>query len=369
MLKSPIANLSQIPNKEIGIYKSIPPERPMNAIILYAIGSGDGSLVKIGKAGTDKQKDSEKIKAAQKRIAAADDMFRKMRRGAAIYIAASWAQERAEDSIKKFYKHLANTHSSDEMLDADPDLFRFLKYWRKQQHCATGGVEGLMGNPFVDFENWNVAHSHTRIELPEQQDDLFNDRNPYSALLADPYDPKNDYHTPDEIVIAVEELFDGRIDLDPASSDLANVGDAVHRGIRANFYYTQFNSGLKNPWTQRHGSKGARVFLNPPFGEWAAWANKILEEIQRENVKEIVVFINNHSTTAEQVGDLMESATAMLTSRGRLQCWGTLASSPPDGFKLLYIGDQIERFSRLFSQFGAVTFSDRYVMEHFARNG
>ena len=62
-----------------------------------------------------------------------------------------------------------------------------------------------------------------------------------------------EHYSPVEVVDAARELMGG-IDLDPASSELAN------SYIRARRFFTEEDNGLRKLW------KGGRIFLNPPGG-------------------------------------------------------------------------------------------------------
>ncbi len=61
-----------------------------------------------------------------------------------------------------------------------------------------------------------------------------------------------EYYTPQEIIEAARIVL-GQIDLDPASSDQANLR------VRANKYYTAADDGLTREWN-------GRVWMNHPFG-------------------------------------------------------------------------------------------------------
>ena len=78
----------------------------------------------------------------------------------------------------------------------------------------------------------------------------------------------DEYYTPDEIVEAARRVM-GAIDLDPASSHIAN------QRIRASKFFTAFDDGLKN---KRHGF----VWMNHPFGRQTnrPWIQKLVAEWQ-----------------------------------------------------------------------------------------
>ena len=60
----------------------------------------------------------------------------------------------------------------------------------------------------------------------------------------------NEWYTPGYIIEAAKKVL-GTIDLDPASSDIAN------SIIKANIYYTIENDGLTKEWF-------GNIWLNPP---------------------------------------------------------------------------------------------------------
>ncbi len=61
----------------------------------------------------------------------------------------------------------------------------------------------------------------------------------------------NEWYTPSKYIEAAREVM-GEIDLDPASSDLAN------QTVKASMYYSQQEDGLILPW---HGN----CWINPPY--------------------------------------------------------------------------------------------------------
>ena len=65
----------------------------------------------------------------------------------------------------------------------------------------------------------------------------------------------DEYYTPVEIVEATRKALGGKIDLDPASCELAQ------KTVKAEKYYTIDDDGLSKEWS-------GYVFLNPPFSPY-----------------------------------------------------------------------------------------------------
>jgi hypothetical protein len=83
-----------------------------------------------------------------------------------------------------------------------------------------------------------------------------------------------EWYTPAEYVEAAR-LAMGGIDLDPASSRLAN------KIVKADAYFDEKSDGLSHPW---HG----RVFLNPPGGIVGAFWEKLVAEYTSGRVTQAV---------------------------------------------------------------------------------
>jgi len=72
-------------------------------------------------------------------------------------------------------------------------------------------------------------------------------------MLAQHQSKSQEHYTPDFILSATRSLLGG-IDLDPASSEIAN------QRVKAHTYYTKEDNSLHLPWC-------GKVFLNPPGGK------------------------------------------------------------------------------------------------------
>ena len=129
----------------------------------------------------------------------------------------------------------------------------YLRYLRQQQYTAQQGFDDLYHLGHVDYKSWNPEQHKGSITRPHVQIDAFPANGKvyegvYADILDCEYEPETDYFTPDDIIDAVHRTFGGYIDIDPASCDLANYGDAEHKGVRARVHYTPYQNGLEKTW-------------------------------------------------------------------------------------------------------------------------
>ena len=89
-----------------------------------------------------------------------------------------------------------------------------------------------------------------------------------------------EHYTPDFVLDAVRKTL-GTIDLDPASSEIAN------KKVKAKHFYTKEDDGLSQPW---HG----KIFCNPPGGKVGNQSlnklfwYKLIDEVLEERVSEAI---------------------------------------------------------------------------------
>lgn len=102
----------------------------------------------------------------------------------------------------------------------------------------------------------------------------------YNALLA-----SAEYYTPSRYVEAARAVMGG-IDLDPASSPLAN------EVVKAARFYSEQDDGLSLPWY-------GRIWLNPPFGKraydrssQARWSGHLINQYELGNVEQAILLCN-----------------------------------------------------------------------------
>ena len=88
----------------------------------------------------------------------------------------------------------------------------------------------------------------------------------------------DEYYTPTIYIVAARRALGG-IDLDPASSPLANLT------VQANAIFTKTKSGLDYSWN-------GRVWLNPPYSLMEEFVAKLLEECRAGRVQEAILCAN-----------------------------------------------------------------------------
>jgi ParB family chromosome partitioning protein len=140
----------------------------------------------------------------------------------------------------------------------------------------------------------------------------------------------------------------GSIDLDPASSELAQ------NHVKAGRFFTIDDDGLKQPW---HGN----VFLNPPYAmpfvrEFTA---KMVESFASKSIAQGILLVNN-ATDTEWFSLASAACSAVCLTRGRISFLevsdGEIVpkASPVNGQAFFYFGPDVERFAEVFSAIGNV---------------
>lgn len=152
----------------------------------------------------------------------------------------------------------------------------------------------------------------------------------------------NEWYTPSEYIEAARAVM-GSIDLDPASSEVAN------QTVKAARFYTEATNGLLHHWR-------GNVWMNPPYStdRIGQFAKKMLEELP--TVDQAIVLVNN-ATETSWFNDFISVASAVCFPRGRVRFidgHGNAMSTPLQGQAVIYIGNDTDRFCEVFHSFGWV---------------
>lgn len=158
------------------------------------------------------------------------------------------------------------------------------------------------------------------------------------TLSSDSYE----WYTPALYVEAARRVL-GEIDLDPASSELAN------GVVGASQYFTRDDDGLAQEW---HG----RVWLNPPYGgAQAAFTDHLLAEYQRGHVTAAVLLVNAHATDTDWFQPLWDHILCFTNHRiNFISPSGEAEGGSTHGNVFIYLGEDWPAFAREFADFGAV---------------
>lgn len=149
----------------------------------------------------------------------------------------------------------------------------------------------------------------------------------------------NEWYTPKEIIEAARQAM-GSIDVDPASSEIAN------QVVKATEYYTAETNGLDK---KLHGN----VWMNPPYSSEliGKFVSKIVDE--RDDYEQAVVLVNN-ATETEWFNKLVSVATAVCFPKSRVKFYMPegKTGAPLQGQAIIYFGNNVCEFMTAFQNIG-----------------
>lgn len=154
---------------------------------------------------------------------------------------------------------------------------------------------------------------------------------------------ENEWYTPQEHIDAAYKVL-GTIDLDPASSEIAN------QRVQAGRIFTIADDGLTKEW-------GGKVFMNPPYAQphIANFIEKLASEYEAGRVTEAIALTHNYTDT-QWFHRAALSCAAICFTRGRI---GFLSpegkrAAPTQGQAFFYYGSKVEQFIEAFCRIGFV---------------
>lgn len=150
-----------------------------------------------------------------------------------------------------------------------------------------------------------------------------------------------EWYTPAVYIEAAREVMGG-IDLDPASSELAN------RTVGAARIYTRDDDGLTHDWT-------GRVWLNPPYGKGSGlFTSKLVTEYEAGRVEAAVLLLNAYGFDSDWFQPLWAQPICFTDHRIRFTSPQRESGGPANGNILVYLGQDERRFAEVFREFGPV---------------
>lgn len=151
----------------------------------------------------------------------------------------------------------------------------------------------------------------------------------------------NEWYTPPEYIEAARNVM-GIIELDPASSELAN------ETVQAKHFFTVENDGLKQEW---HG----KAWMNPPYAVEliGQFCKKLTKHFYKDDISEAIVLVNNATETG-WFNMLIEQASAIVfpKTRVKFRMPNGETGAPLQGQAVIYFGKNSEKFIREFKPFG-----------------
>lgn len=151
---------------------------------------------------------------------------------------------------------------------------------------------------------------------------------------------ENEWYTPSDIIESARKVLQN-IDLDPASSELAN------RTVMADKFYTKEDDGLRQKW---HGN----IWLNPPYSQplISQFSDAVINK--RAEYNSAIVLVNN-ATDTQWLHQMMDVCDAICFVHGRIKFidkYGNPSGAPLQGQCILYFGDKDYEFASEFIKFG-----------------
>lgn len=166
-----------------------------------------------------------------------------------------------------------------------------------------------------------------------------------TAQLINQDSGNTEWYTDPNIVNAARRVM-GKIDLDPASSEIANLS------INADKIFTLDNDGLSQKWL-------GKVWMNHPFGKGtnSLWINKLEEEYKSGRVTEACC-ITFAATSEKWFKPLIKRPQCYLCPRTNYYLPnGTKKFGVTKGSVVTYYGTDYKKFADVFRNFGEVKVS------------
>jgi len=154
----------------------------------------------------------------------------------------------------------------------------------------------------------------------------------------------NEWYTPNPYIVAAHATMGG-VDLDPASSSVANTVVSAKR------IFTIDDDGLTKDWV-------GRVWMNPPYASdlVGKFIEKLAVSVEDGTVTEAIVLVNN-ATETKWFARLASVSLMLCFPSSRIKFWKPESdkAAPLQGQVIAYMGSNDKSFNANFKQFGIIT--------------
>jgi len=152
-----------------------------------------------------------------------------------------------------------------------------------------------------------------------------------------------EWYTPAKYIEAARQAM-GAIDLDPASTQMAN------NIVKAKRYITKDDDpdGLSQPWS-------GNIWLNPPYGKGSGlFTTKLLEEFSSGRVKSAILLLNAYGFDSFWFQPLWNYTICFTDHRIEFYSPQKESGGPANANIFIYMGKNPELFRKIFKQFGHI---------------
>jgi len=153
---------------------------------------------------------------------------------------------------------------------------------------------------------------------------------------------ENEWYTPPQFIESARNVM-GQIDLDPASSEIAN------KMVQASVIFTKDDDGLSKQWS-------GNVWMNPPYAQplMSQFAEAVASKHESGEINQAIVLVNNATETQWwQRMASCSSAVCFPKTRIRFLDPDGNPGAPLQGQSILYFGKNKSAFVEEFSKYGA----------------
>jgi len=188
--------------------------------------------------------------------------------------------------------------------------------------------------PEKEFEKYIAEKNESKEEIT--QAGLLSLKNPHVVYNSG----ENEWYTPSHFIKSAKQVM-GRIDLDPASSEMAN------KIVGAKNIFTKENNGLDKKWS-------GKIWMNPPYSK--TLIDKFIDKLIKTKPEDAIVLVNN-ATETKWFQNLANHSNAICLPSGRIKFVGgkeQTESTPLQGQAILYIGKEIKKFKAEFIKYGLI---------------